>query len=118
MRARGLCCVLALACAAGCGGLTRPGESGAPSTNLPIAAPQMLLVPEAGRLYHGVLPRGTTEPDSDVSQANLDGYETGVGRKGASAYFSTDWFRSLGFPTHTASWRRTRGAVPFIRLMM
>jgi len=76
-----------------------------------------LRVPDAGRLYHGVLPQGTTEPDSDVSAASLDAYEGTVGRKVAYVYFSTDWFRSRAFPARTAAWVRERGSVPFIRLI-
>ena len=119
MRAVRMACLLACAFFAACGG---PGgartlaDGGSASQGSSVH--QMLLTPDAGRLYHGVLPRGTTEPDSDVSPANLDGYESAVGRRVAWVYFSTDWFRSRAFPEHTASWVRDRGAVPFIRLMM
>ena len=109
--------VLACALAAGCGGRAPRSLSSAPA-EVPVAAPHALLVPDAGRLYHGVLPRGTTEPDSDVSPESLDGYERAVGRKVAWVYFSNDWFRSRAFPDHTAGWIRARGAIPFIRLMM
>src|SRR5436190_2128886 len=85
--------VLACALAAGCGGRAPRSLSSAPA-EVPVAAPHALLVPDAGRLYHGVLPRGTTEPDSDVSPESLDGYERAVGRKVAWVYFSNDWFRS------------------------
>jgi len=80
--------LIAVALGAGCG------------SPAPVQNP--LRVPEAGRLYHGVLPQGTTEPDSDVSAASLDAYERTVGRKVAYVYFSTDWFRSRAFPAHTA----------------
>ena len=100
-----------------CGGPPR-------STSVSNGAPRIsdgaatLDLPEPGRLYHGVLPRGTTEPDSDISPAALDAYQRTVGRKVAYVYFSTDWFRSRAFPSRTAEWIRARGAVPFIRLMM
>jgi hypothetical protein len=77
-----------------------------------------LTAPEAGLVYHGVLPQGTTEPDSDISPASLDAYVRAVGRRVAYVYFSTDWFRSRAFPTRTATWVRDRTAIPFIRLMM
>jgi glycosyl hydrolase family 26 len=110
--------LLALAIAAGCGTSQRPAKSAALPGEPSIPELQTLRAPEAGRLYHGVLPQGTTEADSDVSPVSLDAYEHTVGRKVAYVYFSTDWFRSRAFPANTAGWVRRRGAVPFIRLMM
>jgi hypothetical protein len=81
-------------------------------------APQVLALPAAGLLYHGVLPAGTSEPDSDISQSNLDAYLQTVGRSVAYVYFSNDWYRARAFPVATASWIRDRGSIPFIRLMM
>jgi hypothetical protein len=110
--------LLAFALGAGCGN-TQPGaKSVTAPAQLPAAVQPPLRVPEAGRLYHGVLPQGTTEPDSDIAPASLDAYEQAVGRKVAYVYFSTEWLRSRAFPAHTAGWVRARGAVPFIRLMM
>jgi len=81
-------------------GLRQPGAPGSAlhhaSAQLPAAGNQALQVPAAGLLYHGVLPQGTTEPDSDVSPASLDAYVRTVGRKVAYVYFSTDCFRSRG----------------------
>jgi hypothetical protein len=95
-------------------GTTPVGAADAGTTQVQI----QLRAPEAGRLYHGVLPEGTTEPDSDISAANLDAYERTTGRRVAYVYFSQEWLRSRLFPAHTAGWIRDRGAVPFIRLMM
>ena len=103
-----------IAIGVGCGATNPPHASVDPPP--PVGNLRRLDVPEAGRAYHGVLPAGTTEPDSDVSPRALDGYEQTVGRKVAYVYFSTDWFRSL--PSTTAGWIRDRGSVPFIRLMM
>ena len=105
--------VLAVALATGCGSSIPP-----PQSQPTISAAPTLIVPQAGLLYHGVLPQGTTEPDSDVSPASLDSYVGAVGRRVAYVYFSTDWFRSRAFPAHTATWVRNRNAIPFIRLMM
>src|SRR6185295_810373 len=74
------------AAAMACGRSQRPGNAANAAQG--SADPATLLAPEPGRLYHGVLPRGTTEPDSDAS------------------------------PATPAQWVRERGAVPFIRLMM
>ena len=105
-----------IAIGVGCGATNPPHASVDPPP--PVGNLRRLDVPEAGRAYHGVLPAGTTEPDSDVSPRALDGYEQTVGRKVAYVYFSTDWFRSRAFPSNTAGWIRDRGSVPFIRLMM
>ena len=110
--------LVAVALGAGCGSAPPGAHSTTPPAQLPAASNQALQVPAAGLLYHGVLPQGTTEPDSDVSRASLDAYERTVGRKVAYVYFSTDWFRSRAFPARTAGWVRERGSVPFIRLMM
>jgi len=104
------------AAAMACGRSQRPGNAANAAQG--SADPATLLTPQPGRLYHGVLPRGTTEPDSDASPAALDAYERAAGRRVAYVYFSNDWFRSRAFPATTAQWVRERGAVPFIRLMM
>jgi hypothetical protein len=75
-----------------------------------------ILVPPAGKLYHGVFPAGTTQPDSDISLASLEGYQDAVGRPLAWVYFSHEWYRGKAFPAATAGAIRARGAVPFIRL--
>ncbi|TMB12392.1 MAG: beta-mannanase [Deltaproteobacteria bacterium] len=113
---RTLLWLAAIAIAAGCGSTNPPRTSVDPPP--PVLNLQKLDVPEAGRVYHGVLPVGTTEPDSDASPRTLDEYEQTVGRKVAYVYFSTDWFRSRAFPANTARWIRDRRSVPFIRLMM
>jgi hypothetical protein len=48
----------------------------------------------------------------------VDAYERAAGRQVAWVYFSNNWFRSRAFPKTTAEWIRSRGAVPFIRLML
>jgi len=75
-------------------------------------------VPPAGRLYHGVFPAGSTEPDSDISLQAADAYVEAVGRPLAWIYFSNEWYLTKSFPRVTAEAIRDRGAVPFIRLHM
>jgi hypothetical protein len=75
-------------------------------------------VPPSGRLYHGVFPAGSTQPDSDISIQALDDYQAAVGRPLAWVYFSNEWYVSKAFPRVTAEAIRSRGAVPFIRLHM
>ncbi len=75
-------------------------------------------VPPAGRLYHGVFPAGSTEPDSDISMQAADAYVEAVGRPLAWIYFSNEWYTTRSFPRVTAEAIRERGAVPFIRLHM
>jgi len=75
-------------------------------------------VPPVGRLYHGVFPAGSTEPDSDISMQAADAYVEAVGRPLAWIYFSNEWYVTTSFPRVTAEAIRERGAVPFIRLHM
>ena len=75
-----------------------------------------LQAPPAGRLYHGVFPAGTTQPDADISMQAADDYVAAVGRPLAWIYFTNEWYRTKAFPRVTAEAIRARGAVPFIRL--
>ncbi|HEY1906474.1 MAG TPA: hypothetical protein VGG91_10540, partial [Myxococcaceae bacterium] len=97
------------------------GDAGLPPDAGTDAGPAMgtrIQVPPDGRLYHGVFPAGTTEPDSDISLDAADAYSAAVGRPLAYVYFSNEWFVSKAFPRVTAEAIRARGAVPFIRLHM
>ncbi len=82
----------------------------------PGVAGRRLAVPAAGQLYHGAFPGGHTGEEDDITGADVDAYETAVGRRVAWVYFSHNWYRSRAFPT--ATWIRSRGSVPFIRLML
>jgi len=73
-------------------------------------------LPPEGKLYHGVFPAGSGEPDSDVSMTAADDYVAAVGRPLAWVYFSNEWYTTKSFPRVTAEAIRDRGAVPFIRL--
>jgi hypothetical protein len=78
----------------------------------------LLAVPQPGQLYHGVFPGGATGEEDDLGPADLDSYENTAGKSAAWVYFSHNWYRGRGFPQDTASWIRSRGSVPFIRLML
>ena len=94
-----------------------PPDAGAPDAGVADAgvAVQTLGVPEAGRLYHGVIPAGDAH---DVSPGALDDYVSAVGRSVAWVYFDDEWHDSRAFPAATVAWVKARGAVPFVRLML
>ena len=74
--------------------------------------------PPSGKLYHAVYPGGVTGDEDDITPADVDAYETQVGKRVAWVYFSHNWFNGRGFPTAAATWIRARGAAPYIRLML
>ena len=65
--------LLAFASLGACDGSARAARSA--TADAPPPDTRVLQTPEPGHLYHGVLPAGTTEPDSDISAATLDAYE-------------------------------------------
>jgi len=79
--------------------------------------------PPAGKLYHGFYwgGIGTDEHDPtehDVTPADLERYETAIGKKTAWIYFSDNWFESRAFPVSTCQWIQQQGKIPYIRLML
>ena len=99
------------------GGL--PPDGGAsPDAGSGSDAGTRIQVPPDGRLYHGVFPAGSTQPDADISMQAADDYVAAVGRPLAWVYFSNEWYVTKHFPHVTAEAIRARGAVPFIRLHM
>jgi hypothetical protein len=77
-----------------------------------------LEIPPAGSVYHGVHAGSAGGYEDRVDPAELDAYESAVGRKVAWVYFSSEWNKSRAFPMETAAWIHRRGAVPFVRLML
>ncbi|HJX41187.1 MAG TPA: glycosyl hydrolase [Anaerolineales bacterium] len=75
-------------------------------------------VPPEGQLYHGVFPGGRTGEEDDITAADVASYEKLAGKSAAWVYFSHNWYRGREFPLATASWIRSRGSMPFIRLML
>lgn len=69
-------------------------------------------------IFHGVYPGGRTGEEDDIVPADLASYEQTVGKTAAWVYFSNNWYRSRAFPLETATWIRTAGSVPYIRLML
>ena len=96
-----------------------PPDAGAPSDGgAESDAGPRLELPPGGRLYHGVFPAGSTQPDADISMQAADDYVNAVGRPLAWIYFSNEWYVTKHFPWATAAAVRARGAVPFVRLHM
>jgi hypothetical protein len=103
---------LPLLFAAGC----RREEEPAPEPE-PVVL-QRIAVPPAGQYYHSVYPGGVTGAEDDITMADVDAYESAVGHRVAWVYFSHNWYNGRAFPSATVEWIRSRGSVPFIRLML
>lgn len=73
---------------------------------------------DSNKLYHGVYPGGQTGEEDDITSALVDEYEQAAGRSVAWVYFSHNWYNGTDFPQKTADWIRSRGSLPFIRLML
>jgi Glycosyl hydrolase family 26 len=78
----------------------------------------VLLPPPPGKLYCGVYPGGVDGEEADITLKDVISYETAIGRRVAWVYFSNNWYASRAFPVETATWIRSHGAVPYIRLML
>src|SRR5690348_985530 len=70
--------------------------------------------PPPGHLYHGLYWGGVGTDDHDptehdVSAADVNAYERGVGAKVTWIYFSNNWFESRDFPTATCHWIKVLG---------
>jgi hypothetical protein len=74
--------------------------------------------PPAGNLYHGVYPGGVTGEEDDLTLADVQAYEGAAGKHAAWIYFSDNWYHGRAFPTETATWIRTHGSIPYVRLML
>jgi len=90
-------------------GTARPAEPGA---QLKAQAPA------AGVLYHGVHVAAVSPSGEPAGPADLASYEQAVGKKAAWVEISHHWFSGRAFPAAQASWIRSTGSVPFIRLML
>jgi len=111
--------LILMSCGGGAGGDadTDHGVTAPPPAS-PTPAGHRLAVPAAGQLYHGAYPGGRTGEEDDLTVADVDAYETAAGRRLAWVYFSHNWYRSRSFPIVPATWIRSRGSMPFIRLML
>lgn len=79
---------------------------------------QTLSIPPLGTLYHGVYPGGVSGEEDDIVPENVTSYERLVGKSAAWVYFSDNWYKGRSFPLDTATWIRSMGSIPFIRLML
>src|SRR6266513_3348503 len=82
-----------------------------------------VVVPPAGKLYHGLYWGGvgtdTHDPtEHDVTPNDVARYEHAVGKKAAWIYFSNNWFESRKFPAEMCGWIHGLGKVPYVRLML
>lgn len=90
----------------------------AQATSLSARSSPLLLT--EGKYWHGVYPGGCTGNEDDISCAGITSYENHVGRSVAWVYFSNNWFtpEAAAFPWDQVCAIHSRGAVPFIRLML
>lgn len=78
--------------------------------------PRAVLAPPATGLYHAAFP-GFGGSEDSVTAARLAAFERKAGKHVAWAYFSQNWWKGVRFPGAAVAAIRSRGAVPFIRLM-
>ncbi len=75
-------------------------------------------LPPPGSLYHGVFPGRLDGSEDQITPADLEEYESAVGKTAAWVYFSHEWSNGTAFPLDTVTWIHDHGSVPYIRLMM
>ncbi|MCW2959905.1 MAG: hypothetical protein JWM90_292, partial [Thermoleophilia bacterium] len=106
-----LAAVAAAALVAGCSSSSAEADAATCLTGRRVIAP-----PAAGATYLGAFPfLGNSE--DEVSGAAIDGFERLQERDLGWVYFSDNWTSGIRFPTAAVKTIRTRGAVPFIRMM-
>jgi hypothetical protein len=69
-------------------------------------------------LYHGVYPGSPDGEEDSIAATDVLSYESAVDRRVAWTYFSHNWYHGRAFPLENATWIRTQGSIPFIRLML
>ncbi|MGA3326494.1 MAG: glycosyl hydrolase [Terriglobia bacterium] len=77
-----------------------------------------LVEPPPGSYYHGVFPGSKNGMGGDITLHDVKIYQHAVGKSVAWVYFWNNWYENPHFPYQTASWIRTNGSVPYIRLML
>jgi len=116
------CCFVFAACTLIPGGIVELTAASAtpPSPQASSSAIESgsLPLPPNGFLYHGVYPGGITGGESDLTIGDLRSYENTVGKTAVWVYFSHNWYEGTDFPLETATWIRSAGSIPYIRLMM
>jgi len=76
------------------------------------------LTPPAGKLLAGSYIGDETGEEDVLTPQLLRDYIRTTGHRPAWIYFSNNWYRSRAFPAQLASWIRSQGSTPFIRLML
>jgi len=85
----------------------------------PSPAPLARLVePPPGKYYLGVFPGSKNGMGGDVTLKDVKIFQHAVGKSLAWVYFWNNWYENPRFPYQTASWIRSNGSVPYIRLML
>jgi hypothetical protein len=79
---------------------------------------ETLVEPPAGSYYHGVFPGSRDGMGGDVTLHDVRIYQRAVGKSLAWVYFWNNWYENPRFPFQTASWIRSNGSVPYIRMML
>ena len=77
-----------------------------------------LVEPPEGSYYHGVFPGSKNGMGGDVTLHDVRTYQSAVGKSLAWVYFWNNWYENPRFPYQTASWIRSNGSVPYIRMML
>jgi hypothetical protein len=75
-------------------------------------------LPAPGQYLHGVFPGGPVAYNNDITAGAVDSYEAAAGKQAAWVYFSHNWVKGRAFPLARATWIRSRGSIPFIRLQL
>jgi hypothetical protein len=94
------------------------GAADYPPAVKPDSASAGVLLPPAGSIYHGVHPLPLSSRDEDLRPEDLTSYEEAAGKTAAWVDISQHWGISRKFPDAVASWIRTAGSIPYIRLML
>ena len=79
---------------------------------------EIVAPPPSGKLYHGVFPGSHDGAEDDLTLEDLRSYEQAAGKPAAWVYFSHNWDPDRRFPLQTATWIRSAGSIPYIRLML
>jgi len=96
--------------------ITAAGAGRDPKPNpVPI---KTLVEPPPGSYYHGVFPGSKNGMGGDITLHDVKIYQHAVGKSVAWVYFWNNWYENPHFPYQTASWIRTNGSVPYIRMML
>lgn len=75
------------------------------------------LLPPPNGIYHAAFPDFGPEEDIVTARRLDDFFDELSGKKITWAYFSNNWFRGIRFPKGAVETIRSKGSIPFIRMM-